>query len=96
MNAQQSPEDSPDLYTIAYEAHQQAARVQAIVHELATAAGDDGNLRLCYEAVELLLDPVCEHLATLDFELARMAAGTSGAMPSGDGPSAHPPAAQHA
>lgn len=69
MKTPTPPQDTPDLHTIAYEAHQQAARARAIVHALAEAAGDDSDWRLCLEAVELLLNPVCDHISDLDWEL---------------------------
>jgi hypothetical protein len=81
MNA--SPKNPEDLHRLAYEAHQQAARVRAVVCALADATPDaDEPSRLCLEAVERLLDPVLDHLSTLDGELeclARPPKATEGA-----------------
>jgi hypothetical protein len=70
MNAPSRPEeDPPHLGTIAFEAEQQCARVQAIVHELAAAAPDAASGKYLWEAVECLLAPVLANLSTLAWEL---------------------------
>ena len=58
-----------DLHHIAYEAAQQAARVRALVRGLAVAAGQDTNEELWFEALERLLDPLCDWNSTLCAEL---------------------------
>lgn len=64
-----APEAEPHLPTVAYEAQQQAARVRALVQALAKAAGQDSDEELWFEALELLLDPLCDWTSTLCFGL---------------------------
>jgi hypothetical protein len=69
LHAPTSPEAEPHLPTVAYEAQQQAKRIRALVQALAKAAGQGTDEELWFEALERLLDPLCEWTSTLCFEL---------------------------